>query len=236
MSKWHDTQQSIFLLPRIPFTSSLCRNRVNYQYIILQQSILFKQLANQSSCPRAWDEYYKGYYARESIMQKDSQYSATNVIAEQRSMLFTIYNHSFCKWKILMTKVKEVGKVLYLTPRVGGCNNFVNTLEKWIRDLSCFLFSTSFPANTHPRLIPHTTTMSDSRIYSAVYSGVAVYETVANDVAVMRRRNDSYMNATQILKVAGIEKGKRTKILEREVLIGEHEKVQGGYGKFQGTW
>jgi hypothetical protein len=44
------------------------------------------------------------------------------------------------------------------------------------------------------------------------------------------------MNATQILKVAGIEKGKRTKILEREILPGEHEKVQGGYGKFQGTW
>ncbi|KAI9312158.1 hypothetical protein BX666DRAFT_1989319 [Dichotomocladium elegans] len=78
--------------------------------------------------------------------------------------------------------------------------------------------------------------MADTRIYSAVYSGVAVYETVVNDVVVMRRQNDSYMNATQILKVAGIEKGKRTKILEREVLIGEHEKVQGGYGKFQGTW
>ncbi|KAF7727338.1 transcriptional regulator swi6 [Apophysomyces ossiformis] len=44
------------------------------------------------------------------------------------------------------------------------------------------------------------------------------------------------MNATQILKVAGIEKGKRTKILEKEVLTGEHEKVQGGYGKYQGTW
>ncbi|KAG5440557.1 hypothetical protein PCK2_000382, partial [Pneumocystis canis] len=35
---------------------------------------------------------------------------------------------------------------------------------------------------------------------------------------------------------AGIDKGKRTKILEKEILIGEHEKVQGGYGKYQGTW
>ena len=78
--------------------------------------------------------------------------------------------------------------------------------------------------------------MTDNKIYSATYSGVQVYETVVQDVVVMRRRNDSYMNATQILKVAGIEKGKRTKILEREVLTGEHEKVQGGYGKFQGTW
>lgn len=75
-----------------------------------------------------------------------------------------------------------------------------------------------------------------SKIYSAVYSGVPVFEMVVNDVAVMRRRTDSYMNATQILKVANIEKGKRTKILEKEVLIGEHEKVQGGYGKYQGTW
>jgi len=57
-----------------------------------------------------------------------------------------------------------------------------------------------------------------------------------NGVAVMRRRNDSWLNATQILKVAGIEKGKRTKVLEKEILIGEHEKVQGGYGKYQGTW
>jgi regulatory protein SWI6 len=57
-----------------------------------------------------------------------------------------------------------------------------------------------------------------------------------NGVAVMRRRHDSKLNATQILKVAGIEKGKRTKVLEKEILIGEHEKVQGGYGKYQGTW
>ena len=52
----------------------------------------------------------------------------------------------------------------------------------------------------------------------------------------MRRRVDSWLNATQILKVAGIEKGKRTKVLEKEILAGDHEKVQGGYGKYQGTW
>ncbi|KAG6334596.1 hypothetical protein ID866_4490 [Astraeus odoratus] len=52
----------------------------------------------------------------------------------------------------------------------------------------------------------------------------------------MRRRGDSYVNATQILKVAGIEKGRRTKILEKEILPGKHEIVQGGYGKYQGTW
>ena len=52
----------------------------------------------------------------------------------------------------------------------------------------------------------------------------------------MRRRADSYVNATQILKVAGVEKGRRTKILEKEILPGKHEIVQGGYGKYQGTW
>ena len=78
--------------------------------------------------------------------------------------------------------------------------------------------------------------MYTSRIYSAAYSGVPVFEMIVNSVAVMRRRNDSYINATQILKVANIDKGRRTKILEREVLSGQHEKIQGGYGKYQGTW
>ncbi|KAF1811596.1 hypothetical protein P152DRAFT_459533 [Eremomyces bilateralis CBS 781.70] len=73
-------------------------------------------------------------------------------------------------------------------------------------------------------------------IYRAVYSGVSVYEMEVNGIAVMRRRPDSWLNATQVLKVAGVDKGKRTKVLEREVQTGEHEKVQGGYGKYQGTW
>lgn len=50
----------------------------------------------------------------------------------------------------------------------------------------------------------------------------------------MRRRADSWLNATQILKVAGFDKPQRTRVLEREVQKGEHEKVQGGYGKYQG--
>ncbi|KAK2039859.1 apses-domain-containing protein [Colletotrichum somersetense] len=74
------------------------------------------------------------------------------------------------------------------------------------------------------------------QIYSAVYSGVDVYEMEVKGIAVMRRRQDSWLNATQILKVAGVEKAKRTKVLEKEIQTGEHEKVQGGYGKYQGTW
>jgi hypothetical protein len=36
----------------------------------------------------------------------------------------------------------------------------------------------------------------------------------------MKRKSDNYMNATQLLKVAGFSKPKRTKILEREILQG----------------
>ncbi|KAL0953780.1 hypothetical protein HGRIS_004964 [Hohenbuehelia grisea] len=74
------------------------------------------------------------------------------------------------------------------------------------------------------------------KIYNAVYSSVQVYECMIRGIAVMRRRHDSFVNATQILKVAGVDKGRRTKILEKEILPGKHEIVQGGYGKYQGTW
>jgi hypothetical protein len=73
----------------------------------------------------------------------------------------------------------------------------------------------------------------------------------------MKRRADGWLNATQaslrgfspisrvsrahygpsffqILKVAGFDKPQRTRVLEREVQKGTHEKVQGGYGKYQG--
>lgn len=76
--------------------------------------------------------------------------------------------------------------------------------------------------------------MSEPKIYKTIYSGIPVYEYVINGVAVMRRYSDSYINATQILKVADFDKPQRTRILEREVQKGEHEKVQGGYGKYQG--
>ena len=75
-----------------------------------------------------------------------------------------------------------------------------------------------------------------ARVYLATYSNVPVYELTVRGIAVMRRRADGFLNATQILKVAGVEKGRRTKILEKEILTGHHEKVQGGYGKYQGTW
>ncbi|PLW47352.1 hypothetical protein PCASD_02559 [Puccinia coronata f. sp. avenae] len=77
---------------------------------------------------------------------------------------------------------------------------------------------------------------NNPHVYMAVYSSVPVYEVMVRGVGVMRRRSDSYMNATQILKVAGLDKSKRTRMLEREIIQGEHEKIQGGYGRYQGTW
>lgn len=93
-------------------------------------------------------------------------------------------------------------------------------------------------------------------IYSATYSGVSrcplkyiaakdlnvdghilqvpVFEFNVEGNHVMRRRKDSMINATHILKVADYDKPARTRILEREVQKGRHEKVQGGYGKYQG--
>ncbi|KAK5086629.1 Transcription factor mbp1 [Lithohypha guttulata] len=74
-------------------------------------------------------------------------------------------------------------------------------------------------------------------IYTATYSNVPVYELkISGGDHVMRRRSDDWVNATHILKIAGFDKPARTRILEREVQKGVHEKIQGGYGKYQGTW
>ncbi|KAM0787536.1 hypothetical protein ACM66B_003607 [Microbotryomycetes sp. NB124-2] len=83
---------------------------------------------------------------------------------------------------------------------------------------------------------PNPNVQGNPYIYLAVYSSVPVYEMMVRGIGVMRRRSDSYLNATQILKVAGVEKGQRTKILEKDITLGVHEKVQGGYGRYQGTW
>ncbi|KAF8855156.1 apses-domain-containing protein [Acephala macrosclerotiorum] len=76
-------------------------------------------------------------------------------------------------------------------------------------------------------------------VYSATYSNIPVYEYQFGEGLkehVMRRRGDDWINATHILKAAGFDKPARTRILEREVQKEKHEKVQGGYGKYQGTW
>lgn len=73
-------------------------------------------------------------------------------------------------------------------------------------------------------------------LYIASYSGVDVYEELLSGAPLMRRVNDDWVNATQILKAAGLPKAQRTRVLEKEVHSKTHEKIQGGYGRFQGTW
>jgi hypothetical protein len=73
-------------------------------------------------------------------------------------------------------------------------------------------------------------------IRSACYSNIHVYEMQVRGIPIMIRKGDSYVNATQILRAAGLPKPARTKVLEREVTRGVHEKVQGGYAGSQGTW
>jgi hypothetical protein len=73
-------------------------------------------------------------------------------------------------------------------------------------------------------------------IYSVSYGGILVYEIVIRGRPVMRRMKDNYVNATHMLTAAGLSKCKRTKILDNEFAPGEYEKVQGGFGRYQGTW
>jgi ankyrin repeat protein len=95
------------------------------------------------------------------------------------------------------------------------------------------------PATTRSRDSPQKAIPKDTLVrpvHATNYSGIDLYELSVGSQCVMRRKSDSWMNATHILKVAGLEKGKRTRILERELHHSEHEKIQGGFGKYQGTW
>lgn len=78
--------------------------------------------------------------------------------------------------------------------------------------------------------------MTSTQIYLATYSNVPVFEFVTSEGPIMRRKLDLWINATHILKIAKFPKAKRTRILEKDVQTGIHEKVQGGYGKYQGTY
>lgn len=73
----------------------------------------------------------------------------------------------------------------------------------------------------------------------ATYSDTDVFECYIKGFEVnivMRRMRDDWVNITQIFKVAKFSKAQRTKVLEKESMTMPHEKIQGGYGRFQGTW
>jgi len=78
--------------------------------------------------------------------------------------------------------------------------------------------------------------MSSYPIKFSAYSGIRVYVMTIKGISVMRRLHDNYVNATQVLRAAGLAKPQRTKILEKDISKMKHEKVQGGYAGFQGTW
>lgn len=78
--------------------------------------------------------------------------------------------------------------------------------------------------------------MSPYPIKFSAYSGTRVYVMTIKGISVMRRLHDNYVNATQVLRAAGLAKPQRTKILEKDISRMIHEKVQGGYAGFQGTW
>ncbi|QLQ79103.1 hypothetical protein HG537_0B04510 [Torulaspora globosa] len=73
----------------------------------------------------------------------------------------------------------------------------------------------------------------------ATYAETDVYECYIRGYEsriVMRRTQDDWINITQVFKIAQFSKTQRTKVLEKESNDMRHEKVQGGYGRFQGTW
>lgn len=73
----------------------------------------------------------------------------------------------------------------------------------------------------------------------ATYAETDVYECYIRGYEsriVMRRTLDDWVNITQVFKIAQFSKTQRTKVLEKESNDMRHEKVQGGYGRFQGTW
>ncbi|ORY46331.1 hypothetical protein BCR33DRAFT_783510 [Rhizoclosmatium globosum] len=76
-------------------------------------------------------------------------------------------------------------------------------------------------------------------IKTSTYSNTPVIELIYKGMSVLRRSGYLAINGTQILTIGGVtERAKRARILDVKC-IGEGwpvEKVQGGAGKFQGTW
>lgn len=86
---------------------------------------------------------------------------------------------------------------------------------------------------------PHQQEIRRPTIEIATYAETEVFECYirgAESHIIMRKLKDDWVNVTQIFKIAKFSKNQRTKILEKESSTIPHEKVQGGYGRFQGTW
>nr|GAT44863.1 predicted protein [Mycena chlorophos] len=93
--------------------------------------------------------------------------------------------------------------------------------------------ASSTPATTQT---PTPASTDGAKIVEKSYGGTPVYEMTCNGIAVMKRRSDAWLNANQILKVAGLNTLQSREVMESEVWGGEHETLKRGGGAFQGTW
>lgn len=73
-------------------------------------------------------------------------------------------------------------------------------------------------------------------VNSARYASIDVYEVNWKSIPVMKRKRDNYVNASQILKAAKVEKKKRKKVLKRLCELVPFEKIEFGFHTFQGIW
>ncbi|KAI9096623.1 transcription regulator HTH, apses-type DNA-binding domain-containing protein [Phlyctochytrium arcticum] len=69
-----------------------------------------------------------------------------------------------------------------------------------------------------------------------VGDNVAAREVSLNGVPIYRRRSDGWINLSHICKAVGMQKGQRSRIINKETRECAHQKVQGGAAAFQGTW
>lgn len=71
----------------------------------------------------------------------------------------------------------------------------------------------------------------------ATYAQTPVWEIFVRNNPIIRRQDDSWVNATQLLRAGGIERPSRTGIMDKFIKSeSDYRRVQGGFGKFQGTW
>ena len=141
----------------------------------------------------------------------------------------------------------NTGKMIMVENFLHLFNSYNKTLKEQrlqiLQNLTKIKDSNSFNANQsvqdselHPVKRLKLDDNSDCRrVRQAFYSVAEVYEMDVNQVTVIRRKSDDWVNATTILKAAGICKGrKKRKTLES--ISGNVQIIQGGYWKLQGTW
>ncbi|KAJ3008734.1 UNVERIFIED_CONTAM: hypothetical protein HDU68_002976 [Siphonaria sp. JEL0065] len=80
---------------------------------------------------------------------------------------------------------------------------------------------------------------NEARIVCSYYANQPVIELIYRGVSVLRRTGYLAINGTQILTLSGItDRARRARVLDVKC-VGQgwpHERIQGGAGRFQGTW